>query len=298
MRSIDKFLKFPGGKEAKLGYLLVLPAVALIVTLVAYPFVLAVYFSLTDKIVGRPPHFVGFRNFIELFQSAIFLRTARNSFVYTLSAVSLKFILGMGMALVLNQAFRGRNLLRGFYLLPWIVPMAISGVAWIWMYDSVFGVINYIMKMARISDTGWPWLANSTLAMIAVIVANVWRGTPFFGISLLAGLQGIPAELYEAAEVDGAGRLSKFFFITLPQLRHIILIVTLFSTIWTFADFETVYVITRGGPANTTHLFATLSYQVGLVAGQLGKGTAISLFIFPVLLLMVYLELKYLRKAI
>lgn len=291
-------MKFPGKREAKLGYLLVLPAVALILTLVAYPFVLAVYFSLTDKVVGRPPHFVGLRNFIELFQSAIFLRTARNSFVYTFSAVSLKFILGIGMALVLNQQFRGRNFLRGLYLLPWIVPMAISGVAWIWMYDSVFGVINYIVRIARISDTGWPWLANSTLAMIAVIIANVWRGTPFFGVSMLAGLQAIPTELYEAAEVDGAGRFSKFFNITLPQLRHIILIVTLFSTIWTFADFETVYVITRGGPANTTHLFATLSYQVGLVAGQLGKGTAISLFIFPVLLLMVYLELKYLRKAI
>lgn len=277
---------------------MVLPAVVLILTLVAYPFVLAVYWSLTDKVVGRPPHFIGLRNFIELFQSAIFLRTARNSFVYTFSAVSLKFILGMGMALVLNQRFRGRNLLRGLYLLPWIVPMAISGVAWIWMYDSVFGVINYLIKMVRISDTGWPWLANSTLAMIAVIVANVWRGTPFFGISMLAGLQAIPTELYEAAEVDGAGRLSKFFNITMPQLRHIILIVTLFSTIWTFADFETVYVITRGGPANTTHLFATLSYQVGLVAGQLGKGTAISLFIFPVLLLMMFLELKYVRRTI
>jgi multiple sugar transport system permease protein len=298
MRNTYIFLRFVGGREAKLGYLLVLPAVALILTLVAYPFVLAVYFSLTDKVVGRLPHFVGLRNFIELFQSRIFLRTARNSFVYTLSAVSLKFILGMGMALVLNQQFRGRNFLRGLYLLPWIVPMAISGVAWIWMYDSVFGVVNYVMRIARISDTGWPWLADSTLAMIAVIIANVWRGTPFFGISLLAGLQAIPAELYEAAEVDGAGRLSKFLYITIPQLQHIILIVTLFSTIWTFADFETVYVITRGGPANTTHLFATLSYQVGLVAGQLGKGTAISLFIFPVLLLMVYLELKYLRRAI
>jgi len=298
MKSIDRFLKFPGQREAKLGYLLVLPAVVLILTLVAYPFVLAVYWSLTDKVVGRPPHFVGLRNFIELFHSRIFLRTARNSFVYTFSAVSLKFILGMGMALVLNQRFRGRNLLRGLYLLPWIVPMAISGVAWIWMYDSVFGVINYLIKIARISDTGWPWLANSTLAMIAVIVANVWRGTPFFGISMLAGLQAIPTELYEAAEVDGAGKLSKFFNITMPQLRHIILIVTLFSTIWTFADFETVYVITRGGPANTTHLFATLSYQVGLVAGQLGKGTAISLFIFPVLLLMMFLELKYVRRTI
>ncbi|MFQ5834885.1 MAG: carbohydrate ABC transporter permease [bacterium] len=298
MRTIERFSKFLGQREAKLGYLLVLPAVVLILTLVAYPFVLAVYWSLTDKVVGRSPHFVGLRNFIELFQSAIFLRTARNSFVYTLSAVGLKFILGMGMALLLNQKFRGRNFLRGLYLLPWIVPMAISGVAWIWMYDSVFGVINYTIKMARISDTGWPWLANSTLAIIAVIVANVWRGTPFFGISLLAGLQAIPTELYEAAEVDGAGRLSKFFNITMPQLRHIILIVTLFSTIWTFADFETVYVITRGGPANTTHLFATLSYQVGLVAGQLGKGTAISLFIFPVLLLMMFLELKYVRRTI
>lgn len=298
MRNLERFLRFTGQREAKLGYLLVLPAVVLILTLVAYPFVLAVYWSLTDKVVGRPPHFVGLRNFIELFQSAIFLRTARNSFVYTFSAVSLKFILGMGMALVLNQKFRGRNFLRGLYLLPWIVPMAISGVAWIWMYDSVFGVINYTIKMARISDTGWPWLANSTLAIIAVIVANVWRGTPFFGISMLAGLQAIPTELYEAAEVDGAGRLSKFFNITMPQLRHIILIVTLFSTIWTFADFETVYVITRGGPANTTHLFATLSYQVGLVAGQLGKGTAISLFIFPVLLLMMFLELKYVRRTI
>jgi len=295
MRNLFGFL---GSGEAKIGYLFVLPALCFIATLVAYPFILAVCFSLTDKVVGKSAHFIGLTNFKELFQSSMFLRTACNSFIFTGATVSLKFLLGMGMALLLNQQFRGRIILRGVYLLPWIVPMSISGVTWIWMYDEIFGVINYVLRAGGISDRGLPWLANSTLAMIAVIVANVWRGTPFFGVSFLAGLQAIPAELYEAAEVDGATRWSKFIYITLPQLRYIILIVTLLSTIWTFADFDTVYVITRGGPANTTHLFATLSYQVGLVAGQLGKGMAISLFIFPVLLVMVYLELKYVKRTV
>jgi len=295
---MGKIKEFIGKEEIRVGYLFVLPALALILILIAYPFILAVYFSLTDKMVGKASHFVGLKNFVELFKSDMFLRTARNSFVYTVSAVSLKFALGMGMALLLNQQFKGRNIIRGVYLLPWIVPMAISGVAWIWMYDSVFGVINYMLRISKISLRGIPWRSDPTFAMISVIIANVWRGTPFFGVSLLAGLQAIPYELYEAADVDGAGKLDKFFHITLPQLRQVILIVTLFSTIWTFADFETVYVITRGGPANTTHLFATLSYQVGLVAGQLGKGTAISLFIFPMLLVMVYLELKYLRETV
>ena len=285
-------------REKITGYLFVLPALLLILILVAYPFILSFYFSFTDKVVGGAAHFVGLDNFKELFKSPIFLQTTRNSFVYTIIAVSLKLILGIGMALLLNQKFRGRNVVRGVYLLPWIVPMAISGVAWMWMYDEIFGVINQMLKFSGLLPVGLPWLSNANYAMAAVIIANVWRGTPFFGISLLAGLQAIPRELYEAAEVDGATSFNKFFYITLPQLRYVILVVTLFSTIWTFADFDTVYVITRGGPANTTHLFATLSYQVGLVAGQLGKGMAISLFIFPILLIVVLIELRYLRGSV
>jgi len=288
-------VKYISLKERQLGYLLVLPAMMYIAVLIAYPFMTALYLSLTNKVIGKPSYsFVGLYNYYGLFRSSIFRRTVVNSFIFTGTSVSGKLVIGMIIALLLNQKFRGRTILRGLFLLPWIVPVAISALAWLWMYDVSFGIFNYFLRSVGLE--GLPWLSHPSLALLSVIVVNIWKGTPFFGLFLLAGLQGIPLELYEAAEIDGAGRWNKFIYITIPQLKYVILTVTLLSTVWTFADFETVAILTRGGPFNTTHIFSTLTYQIGLQSGRLGQGSAVSLFLFPILVVVVFLELKYLRE--
>jgi multiple sugar transport system permease protein len=284
-------------REEATAYLMVLPIVILVLGLMAYPFVLAVSWSFTDKVIGQVGKFTGFQNFIELAQSSIFRQMLHNAAIYCLASVVLKITLGTVMALALHQVGWFRSFLRGILLLPWVIPTALSCLVWLWMYNDMFGVINYLLRVAGISEEGFLWLASPNLALTAVIIVNVWRGTPFFGIALLGGLQTIPEELYEAAEIDGAGAWRRFVHVTLPHLQSVLAVVTLFSTIWTFFDFEIVYIITRGGPMNSTHLFATLAYQTGLVAGRIGEAVAISLYLFPVLVVMIYLQLLYLRKA-
>jgi len=278
------------------GYGLISPALFLMLLLLAYPFVLAVYISLTDRILGEPGEFIWLRNFLKLFQDKFFLETVRNSFIYTISTVSLKLVLGLVLALLLNQEFPHKNLVRGALLLPWIVPTSLSVLTWLWMFDSLFSVINYILLGLGIIPKKIPWLGDPFWAMVSVIIVNTWRGLPFFAVSILAGLMAIPQPLYEAAKVDGAQPFRQFWHITLPLLQPVIAVVVLFSTIWTFADFQIVYILTHGGPINATQIFATMAYDVALVAGRIGEGSAISLFLFPALLVVVILMLRYLRR--
>ncbi len=282
--------------EALTGYFLISPAVFLMLVLLAYPFVLAVWISLTDRVLGEPGSFIGLRNFTKLLQDTLFLQTVWNSFVYTISTVFLKMLLGVFLALLLNQDIPCRNLVRGLILMPWIVPTSLSVLTWLWMFDSLFSVVNYILLGAGLIAKKIPWLGDPFWAMVSVIIVNVWRGLPFFAVSFLAGLMTIPRELYEAAEVDGALRFRQFWNITLPLLQPVIAVVVLFSTIWTFADFQIVYILTHGGPINATQIFATMAYDVALVAGRIGEGSAISLFLFPALLVVIILMLKYLRR--
>jgi multiple sugar transport system permease protein len=282
--------------EALTGYFLISPALFLMLVLLAYPFILAVYISLSDRILGEPGKFIWFGNFLKLFQDKFFHETVRNSFIYTVSTVFLKLTLGLILALLLNQEFPHRNLVRGALLLPWIVPTSLSVLTWLWMFDSLFSVINYILLGVGIISKKIPWLGDSFWAMISVIIVNTWRGLPFFAVSILAGLMAIPRELYEASEVDGAQGFRKFWHITLPLLQPVIAVVVLFSTIWTFADFQIVYILTHGGPLNATQIFATMAYDVALVAGRIGEGSAISLFLFPALLIVIIMMLRYLRR--
>jgi multiple sugar transport system permease protein len=282
--------------EALTGYCLISPAVFLMLVLLAYPFVLAVYISLTDRILGEPGKLIWFRNFLKLLQDSLFRQTVWNSFVYTLSTVCLKMLLGIILALLLNQEMRYRNLVRGALLLPWIVPTSLSVLTWLWMFDSLFSVVNYLLLGLGLISKKVPWLGDPFWAMVSVIIVNTWRGLPFFAVSFLAGLMTIPKELYEAAETDGARALRQFWHITLPLLQPVIAVVVLFSTIWTFADFQIVYILTHGGPVNATQIFATMAYDVALVAGRIGEGSAISLFLFPALLVVIILMLRYLRR--
>jgi len=286
-------------RDGVLGYLLVLPAVLLLVGLVAYPFVTALAFSLSDAVVGRAGRFIGLGNFRSLLLTDdIFRQTVRNSLVFTVTAVVIKTVLGLCLALLLARTLRFRRLIRGAVLLPWVIPTALSTLGWLWMFDSLYSVINWTLLRLGLVGQGLQWLGTPTLAMSAVITVNVWRGLPFFAITLLAGLVAINPELYEAAAADGAGAWARFRHVTLPLLRPVLAVVVLFSTILTFADFNIVYVLTRGGPVNSTHLFATLAHQVGLQAGKIGEGSAIALFMFPALAVIVYFQLHYARREV
>jgi multiple sugar transport system permease protein len=284
-------------REQFLGPAFVSPAMLLITLLVAYPFAMALYFSLSNSFIGRPSHFVGIRNFINLWESDAFRQTFQNAFVFTGAAVAFKLVLGISLALLLNQQLWFKRMIRGAVLLPWVIPTALSVLGWSWMFNSLYSVINWTGIAMGIMDPPGPnWLGQKYYAMAAVIVVNVWRGLPFFAITILAGLVSIPKDLYEAAETDGAGPIARFWHVTLPLLRPVLAIVVLFSTIFTFSDFNIVFQLTHGGPINSTHLFATLTRQVGLESGRIGEGAAISLYLFPVLMIVVWAQLRFVRK--
>jgi multiple sugar transport system permease protein len=284
-------------REHVLGPALVTPALLLILLLVAYPFAVALYLALSDAFIGRPSHFIGLRNFVRLWESDAFRQTFQNAFVFTGAAVALKLVLGITLALLLNQQLWFKRLIRGAVLLPWVIPTALSTLGWWWMFDSLYSVVNWTgIAVGVLEPPGPNWLGQKYHAMAAVITVNVWRGLPFFAITILAGLVSIPQELYEAAEADGAGPWARFWRLTLPLLKPVLAVVVLFSTIFTFSDFNIVYVLTHGGPINSTHLFATLARQIGLETGRIGQGAAISLYLFPVLVFVVWAQLRFVRR--
>jgi multiple sugar transport system permease protein len=284
-------------RETILGPAFITPALLLILLLVAYPFCMALYFSLSNAFIGRPSSFVGITNFVRLWDSDAFRQTFQNAFVFTSIAIAFKLVLGMSLSLILNEQLWFKRLIRGVVLLPWVIPTALSTLGWWWMFNSLYSVVNWTGIALGIMDPPGPnWLGQKYYAMTAVITVNIWRGLPFFVITILAGLVAIPKELYEAAESDGAGAWSRFWYVTLPMLKPVLAIVVLFSTIFTFSDFNIVYVLTHGGPINSTHLFATYSRMIGLESGRIGEGAAISLYLFPLLAFVVWFQLRFVRK--
>ena len=283
--------------ERWLAMALLVPTVVLLGLFIAYPFVRGILLSVTDSRVGVPGNFVGFANFTKIFNDSIFRTAVYNTFLYTAVTTVFKLALGLWLAMLLNRNFRGKALTRAFILLPFIIPTVLSTFAWKWMFDPTFSVLNWLMYHLGLITGRINWLGDPDLAMISIIVVNVWRGVPFFAISLLAGLQTISPELSEAAAIDGAKPLQRFWYITWPLLLPVTMVVVLFSVIQTFADFQIVYVMTGGGPANATHLFATYAYQIGIGTGLLSEGAAISLAMFPFLFLIVVVQLLYIRRV-
>src|SRR5262245_47766792 len=284
-------------RESILGPLFVTPALILLLLLVAYPFVVALYLAMSNSFIGRPSEFVGLRNFIRLWDNDAFRQTFQNTFVFTSIAVAFKVVLGIILALLLNEQLWFKRLTRGAVLLPWVIPTALSTLGWWWMFNSLYSVVNWTGIALGIFDPPGPnWLGQKNYAMAAVIAVNVWRGLPFFAITILAGLVAIPKDLYEAAHSDGANAWARFWYITLPLLKPVLAVVVLFSTIFTFSDFNIVYVLTHGGPINSTHLFATYSRMIGLETGRIGEGAAISLYLFPLLVFVVWAQLRFVRK--
>ena len=292
----------PGGltrfleSERLLAGMLLTPTVVLLGVFIAYPFVMGVWLSLSSVSVGNPGEFVGLKNFIKAWNDSIFRTAFYNTFFYTFWATLFKLALGMWLALLLNRHFRGQRIVRAAMLLPFIVPTVLSTFAWRWMFDPTFSVLNWLLYQTGFITTKLPFLSDGTYGMWCAIVVNTWRGMPFFAISLLAGLQTISPDLQEAASLDGANGWHRFWHVTWPLLKPVTLVVVVFSIIQTFSDFQLIYVLTGGGPANATHLLATYAYQIGVATGLLGEGAAISLFMLPVLFIVVWLQLRYLRR--
>jgi multiple sugar transport system permease protein len=284
-------------RQSVFSWLMMAPPLLFLAALVGYPFCYGILLSLQDRPVAHAGTFVGLKNFATNFNDPIFWRVALNTFVYTAVATLLKMVGGLALALAMNQQFPLKNLVRALMLLPFIVPTVLSTVAWMWILDPAFSVLNWLLVAAGVPKPGPSWLGNPILAMLSIIMINTWRGLPFYGITLLAGLQTVPPELYEAATIDGASGWQRFRYVTLPLLQPIILIVTLFSVIFTFADFQLVYVLTHGGPQNATQLFATYAFDIAMGAGQLGLGASVALAMLPALALLIVALTIYLRRG-
>ncbi|WP_062211200.1 carbohydrate ABC transporter permease [Aureimonas sp. AU12] len=267
-----------------LGLLFMLPAAVFLLCFLTYPLGLGVWLGFTDTKIGRPGVFIGLENYAYLMHDRVFWMSVFNTIFYTTLASILKFGLGLWLAVILNENLPCKSFFRAIILLPWVVPTVLSALAFWWIYDAQFSVISYVLMKwgwisAPINFLGDPWNAR-----LSVMAANVWRGIPFVAISLLAGLQTVPASLHEAAALDGATSWQRFRRITLPLLTPIIAVVMTFSVLFTFTDFQLIYVLTKGGPVNATHLMATLSFQRGIPGGDLGEGAAIAVAMVPFLL--------------
>ena len=273
--------------ENRFAYLVNAPMIIYLACFLAFPMVWGLYMSFTNKTIGNPASFVGFKNYIRLLGDAEYRRSILNTVFFTAVSILVKTVLGMLMALSLNQKFKGRNIARALLMIPWTLPNIVVVYNWRWIFNSTGGIANYILKSLHITNTDIIWFGSAGLAMATIIVANVWRGTPFFGVSILAKLQTIPKDYYEAAEIDGAGLWQKFRHITLPEVKDVTILSALMSTIWTINEFETVWLLTGGGPNGTTEVMNVYSYKTAMRSMMFGRGIAVAVLAMPVLMILI-----------
>lgn len=274
-------------KGTAFAWLVSAPMVVYLICILVFPMLWGFYMSFTNKTIGNPESFVGFKNYARLLGDEEYRRAVLNTVVFTAASIFIKTVLGMMMALALNQKFKGRNLVRALLMIPWTLPNIVVVYNWRWIFNSTGGIANYILKSLHIIDADVIWFGSASLAMITIIVANVWRGTPFFGISILAKLQTIPKDYYEAAEIDGAGMWQKFLNITLPGVKDVTILSALMSTIWTINEFETVWLLTGGGPNGTTEVMNVYSYKTAMRSGMIGRGIAVAVLAMPLLMILI-----------
>jgi multiple sugar transport system permease protein len=277
------FEKLQNNRHA-LGVVFMLPTAILLIGLLAYPLGLGTWLGFTDAKIGRAGEWVGLDNFRYLIGDSVAQLSLFNTVVYTVLASAMKFVLGLWLALLLNRNLPFKSFFRAIVLLPWIVPTALSAIAFWWLYDAQFSVLSWMLTRLGWIDAYIDFLGDPWNARWSTIAANVWRGVPFVAISLLAGLQTISPSYYEAAAIDGATPWQQFWHVTLPLLTPIIAVVMTFSVLFTFTDFQLIYVLTRGGPLNATHLMATLAFQRAIPGGSLGEGAALATLMVPFLL--------------
>jgi len=285
----QKHVSFPGKISPSLFFLL---TTLYLIVFQGITTIWSLGISTTNKTIGGSSKFIGLENYIQLLRNGTYRGAMWFTAIYAFFTVAIKLILGFVMAIALNKPIRGRSVIRALLFLPWALPTLTSVLSWRWMLGDVGGIINHLLMLSNIIDSPVGWLGDPNLAKWSVVMVNVWRGTPFFGISILAALQAIPNELYEVGDIEGANSFQKFRFVTLPQTMGIVLLVTLISTIWTLGDFSVIWLMTRGGPANSTHVFSTLSYITAFQNLQLARGVAISMSILPFSIVLLVVIMK------
>lgn len=283
--------------QAFFGYALLLPASVLIVILVGVPFLRALWLSFHKKLLGaEDAPWIGLGNYSALLSDPTFWQAVKNTFVFTSGSIVCKLILGLSIALVLNETLPLRGLWRSIVMLPYAMPTLVSVLVWKWMYNDVAGVLNYLATQTKLVDHPILWLGDPNIALPSVIAVNVWRGFPFFVITILAGLQTVPQELYDAAKVDGAGVWARFRQVTWPGILPVVAVTTLFSAILTFNDFSIIWILTQGGPGNATQVLSTLTYKISIPGLELGKGVAVSVLMLPILVGLILLLNRFIAR--
>jgi multiple sugar transport system permease protein len=284
-------------RESVLAPLFLLPAVVYIIALVAVPFFMALAFAFSDISAGDPSFdWVGFENFSAIFDDPVFWRSLTNTLIFTAIAMVLIVVLAKALAMILVADFRFKRLVRFFVLLPWTTPIALAAVAWLWMLDSVYSPIDWVLRSVGLIDGNMIWLGKDNLAMASVIAVHVWRIVPLAAVIIMAGLISIPDDITDAAEIDGAGFWRRLWEITIPLTLPVIAVATLFGAILTFTDMTVVYILTRGGPTNATQVLPSYAFFKGIGGGDLAQGAAIALFLFPLLLAATIAVLRAVRK--
>ena len=283
-----------------LGPLMIAPAVLYIVAIVGLPFLLALYYSVSDISMGRRTlGFVGLKNFISVVPTSKFQTSLQNTFVFAIVSQVLVIILANILALALLKEFRGKWVVRLLLLLPWVAPISLGTIGWLWILDSIYSVINWTLEaFGLITADGWPmYLGKPYLAMGSVITVHVWRLLPLATVIILAGLTSIPKDIHDAAQVDGASFWRHHFQITVPLIRPILLVALLFGLVFAFTDMVVIFVLTRGGPYDTTQVLASLAFFTGIQGGDLAEGAAIAIFLFPLLLAVAFVFLRIARRS-
>jgi multiple sugar transport system permease protein len=284
-------------REGVLAPLFLLPAVLYIIALVGLPLLLALAFAFSDVTVGDPSFdWVGLRNFDAIFDDPVFWRSLRNTVVFTVISMALTIVLAKALAMILIANFRFKWLVRFFVLLPWTTPIALAAVAWLWMLDSVYSPIDWVLRSLGFIESNMYWLGKDNLAMASVIAVHTWRIVPLAAVIILAVLISIPDDIKDAADIDGAGFWRKLFEITLPLTLPVIAVATLFGAVLTFTDMSVVYILTRGGPENATQVLPSYAFLKGIGSGDLAQGAAIAVFLFPLLLAAAIAILRSVKK--
>ncbi|WP_216627960.1 carbohydrate ABC transporter permease [Paenibacillus germinis] len=281
--------------DKTLGYVLILPVAFVIFVVIGFPFINAIYLSFTDKVVGVNPKFIGFDNYLHIFTDREYWKVLKNTFIYMIFSVGIKLVVGLMLAVVVNETFFGRGIFRMILLIPWALSGMVAAITWRWMYDDTYGIINSLLLRFHIIDTPILWTSGLHMALVSVIIVNIWKGLPFFIFSLLGGLQTIDSQMYEAATIDGAGWIRQFFAITVPSIMPVITITTLLSCIWTFNNFESVYLITGGGPLNASAVISTYTYEVAFQQNLLGRALAVAGSVVPILVVMIVVSMRKLK---
>jgi multiple sugar transport system permease protein len=273
-------------------YKLLLPVAIYLILVMMMPFIWAFYVSMTTN-NGDAVVFIGFKKYFEVLKDPSFYNAVINTLIFTFFAVLGKVIFGVLMALVLNTPIKFRNISRSLLIIPWALPTVISILTWKWLFSDVGGVLSYILKIVGLTQQNIQWLASGTIAMGSVIVVNIWRGIPFIAISVLAGLQTVSVDLCEAATIDGANALERFYYIIVPHIKNVVGIASFVTTIWTINDFEIVWLLTRGGPAFRTDIISTYSYRVGFLNMDIAKATAVAIIFMPIMFILMNIVTKY-----